>query len=181
MKQFYETVMSQVSVKLPSVVVTVTVAEPVATASTVAVNPVPVIVAILPSLGEIDHVTVLSVAFAGAIVAVKSSVSPTLASVISSLSSVTPVTATLLTVTSQVSVKLPSTVVAVMVADPADTPVTTPFASTLATLEPLELHVTALLVAFEGVTVATSVSVLPTLIVVVSLLRLTPVTETGVT
>ena len=69
----------------------------------------------------------------------------------------------MLTVTAQVAVLLePSDVVAVLaviVAVPLDTAVTRPFASTVATDGLLLLHVTLLLVAFSGVTVAVSCSV----------------------
>ena len=66
----------------------------------------------------------------------------------------------MLTVTAQVAVLLePSDVVAVLaviVAVPLDTAVTKPFASTMATEVLLLLHVTLLLVALSGVTVAVS-------------------------
>ena len=64
------------------------------------------------------------------------------------------------TVTAQVAVLLePSAALAVMVALPLATAVTKPFASTVATEVLLLLHVTLLLVAFSGVTVAVSCSV----------------------
>ncbi len=73
---------------------------------------------------------------------------------------VMPVTVTGATVTVQVASKLPSSVFTVMVAVPADSGVTTPFA-TVATVSLLDDHVTFLLAALAGVTVATKVSVAP--------------------
>ena len=64
------------------------------------------------------------------------------------------------TVTWQVAVLLPSAVVTVMVAVPAFTAVTLPL-STVATEVSEDFHVTALLVAFAGATVAVKVVVLP--------------------
>ena len=64
------------------------------------------------------------------------------------------------TVTSQVAERfVPSAVVAVMVAVPSATAVTTPAPLTVATFVSLLVHVTFLLVAFDGVTVAVSVTV----------------------
>ena len=61
------------------------------------------------------------------------------------------------TVTAQVSVKPPSAVVAVMVAEPAATAVTRPVVLlTVAAAVLLEDHVTFLLVAVAGTTVAVS-------------------------
>lgn len=62
----------------------------------------------------------------------------------------------------------PSSVVAVIVAVPVPTAVTTPFSSTVATLSSLEEYVTFLLVAFSGKMVGTSLSVSPTLSTVAS-------------
>ena len=64
------------------------------------------------------------------------------------------------TVTAVVAVKLPSTVVAVIVAVPATTGVTTPPA-TVATFVSLDVQVTFLLVALAGATVAVMVPVAP--------------------
>ena len=90
---------------------------------------------------------------------------------------VTPVTATV-TVTVQVAVLFPSTVLTVMVAEPPPTAVTLPLASTVAT-EVLELvHVTFLFVASLGVIVAVSVCVDPFVKDMLVLFRLTPVTGT---
>jgi hypothetical protein len=64
------------------------------------------------------------------------------------------------TVKTQVSVLLPSWVVTVMVAVPADMVVTTPL-RTVATASLLLVQVTALFVAFSGDTVAVSVKLSP--------------------
>ena len=61
------------------------------------------------------------------------------------------------TATEQEALKLePSVVVAVMVADPGDLAVTSPLLLTVATEVLLDFHVTVLLVALEGSTVAVS-------------------------
>src|SRR5690554_558209 len=70
------------------------------------------------------------------------------------------VTGAAVTVTVQVAVLLPSTVVTVIVAVPADSGVTTPFA-TVATVSLLVDQVTFLLAALTGVTVAFKVFVAP--------------------
>ena len=82
------------------------------------------------------------------------------------------------TVTEQVAVLFPSAVVTVIVAEPAATAVTVPFA-TVAFVESLDVHVTFLFVALDGVTVAVNVSDPPTASERLLLLRVTPVTETG--
>ena len=70
------------------------------------------------------------------------------------------------TVTVQEALKLvPSLVVAVIVAVPAEIPVTTPLLFTVATAVLLERHVTVLLVALVGSTVAISWVVLPSVMV----------------
>lgn len=79
--------------------------------------------------------------------------------------------------TVQVSVNPPSCVVTVITADPADTPVTTPF-ETVATEELLVDHETVLFVAFDGATVSVSVVVLPISTESVDLSSETPVTGT---
>ena len=61
---------------------------------------------------------------------------------------------TLLTVTSQVAVFPPSSVVAVMVAVPTFTAVTLPCSSTVATFSLSDVQVTFLLVVFGGLIVA---------------------------
>ena len=98
------------------------------------------------------------VAFAGATVAVRVSVSPG-ARVNEVLSSVTPVTEITfaVTVNEQVAFLLPSTVVTVIVAEPAVFAVTTPEVETVATLVLLDDHVTDLFVALDGETVAVRV------------------------
>ena len=61
-----------------------------------------------------------------------------------------------------VPVLLPSNVVAVIVASPSFTPVTTPSSFIVAIDSSLELHFTFLFVAFSGVTVAINVVLFPT-------------------
>ena len=94
------------------------------------------------------------------------------------LLSVTPVTKTcvFVTVTAQDAVLFPSAVVTVIVAIPSFIAVTLPswFTVTIPSLE--EVHVTALLVAFSGATIADNVSVLPSTNDMELLLRITPVT-----
>ena len=81
------------------------------------------------------------------------------------------------TVTAQVAVLLPSVVFTVIVALPADLAVTTPELETVAIEVLFDDQVTDLSVAFDGVTVAVSVCVSPSVIVSVVLSRLTPVTD----
>jgi hypothetical protein len=130
------------------------------------------------------HSTALIVELEGATVAIKVAVFPTVM-LVDVLFRDTPVTDTgppplpplgALTLKVQVAVLPPSTVVTVITALPADTPVTTPLADTEATLEVLLLHVTDLFIAFEGDTVAISVSALPTVRLAELLFRETPVT-----
>ena len=68
---------------------------------------------------------------------------------------------------------------AVMVAVPGATPLTLPLASTVATDVSLLLHVTFLLVASAGVTLAVNGTVFLASTVAVAGLTLTPVTATG--
>ena len=88
------------------------------------------------------------------------------------------------TVTAQVAVlssavsSVPFDAVAVMVAVPSATAVTTPFSSTVATVVSLDDQVTVLSVAPSGATVAVRVSVPPYGMLAVVLLRSTPVTST---
>ena len=84
------------------------------------------------------------------------------------------------TVTAQLAVLPPSFVVAVMVADPALTPVTAPFGDTVAIEALLLLHVTSLFVALAGVMAGVRVSVAPTARVVEVLFSDTPVTAMAV-
>jgi len=85
------------------------------------------------------------------------------------------------TVTLQAAVLPPSAVVTVIVAVPAATAVTTPLVDTAAVAVLLLLHVTFLFAALEGATVAVRVSVLPTVRMADDLLRVTPLTGTGLT
>ena len=87
-------------------------------------------------------------------------------------------TVLLVTVTVQVAVLLPSTVVTVIVAVPSAMAVTTPDAETVATAVLLLDHVTALFVAVLGATTAISVPVLPSSIESVVASSDTPVTDT---
>ena len=82
------------------------------------------------------------------------------------------------TVTLQAAVLLPSTVVAVIVAVPAETAVTTPPAETVALALLQLLHVTFWLVALEGAIVGRRVSVSPTVRLADDLFSETPVTGT---
>ena len=82
------------------------------------------------------------------------------------------------TVTVQEAVCPPSSVITLMTAGPGLTAVTRPDAFTVATAVSLLLHVTFMLVAFVGLTVAVSCSVPPAVRVMVDVLRVTPVTGT---
>jgi hypothetical protein len=82
----------------------------------------------------------------------------------------------LVTVTIQVDDLFPSIVVTVMIAVPTLLAVTLPFASTVAILGLLDVHVTVLLVAFVGSTVAIKLKVLSRRKVMLVLFRLTPLT-----
>jgi hypothetical protein len=86
------------------------------------------------------------------------------------------VTGTFLTVTVAVAFLFPSAVVTVIVAVPEPTPVTTPDAFTVATFVFELLHVTALLVAVVGLTVAVKATVDFTFSVAFVVLRDTDVT-----
>ena len=144
---------------LPSAVVAVIVALPVAIAFT---KPVDDTVAILLLLE--DQTTDLSVALEGETVAVswtvwsKYNVADVLLSEID--------VANRFTVTLHVALRLePSTVFAVMTALPVDFAVTNPVEDTVAILVLLELHVTDGFVVVLGRTVAVSCNVLPVYIV----------------
>ena len=82
-----------------------------------------------------------------------------------------------LTVTTQVAVKPPSTVVTVISASPTVTAVTLPSA-TVATPSSLEVQVTLLSVAFSGSTVAVRLALSPSVRASSAASRLTPVTAT---
>ena len=140
----------------PSVVVTVMVAEPVATPVT---RPLEFTVA-FPVL-EDDHVTDLSVAMVGKTVATNCVVAPT-PTVATVLFKFTLDTATVpVIVSTHVAVLLPSAVLAVIVAEPAARAVTRPEESTVAYEVLEEDHDTVVLVAFAGATVAVSCRVFP--------------------
>ena len=126
------------------------------------------------------HVTFLLSALSGFTVAVNVSVSPSVrvSSVLSRVTSVTP-TALAFTVTLQVAVFPPSSVVTVTTASPAFTAVTLPAPSTVATSVLSELHATFLLSALSGFTVAVSVSASPSVRVSSVTSRVTPVTFTA--
>jgi hypothetical protein len=81
------------------------------------------------------------------------------------------------TVTEQVAVLLPSSVLTAIVAVPSDTAVTRPVADTVATDGLLLLQTTFLLAALEGETVAVNCSVAPTTNESVILFKDMPVTE----
>jgi hypothetical protein len=112
-------------------------------------------------------------------VAVKVSVPPTVR-LVDALFKVTPVTETeaAVMVTVQVAVLLPSAVVTVMTALPADTAVTKPPDDTEAIPVALLLHDTFWLVALAGAMLVNNVSVPPTVRAVDVLFKVTPVTET---
>jgi hypothetical protein len=169
------TVTVHVAVKLPSCVVTVMVAVPAATPVTKP-EVLTVATAVLPEIHDI----VLFVAFDGMTVAVNWLVLATPIETVAGLSD-TPVTATLAaaTVTAQVAVLAPSCVVAVIVAVPAAMAVTKPEVFTIAMAVLPELHVTVLLVAFAGRTVAVNWLVPPATMEAVVGLTLTLVTAIG--
>ena len=152
-----------------------TVASPAFTAVTL---PAPSTVAI-SVLSEL-HVTFRLSALSGFTVAVSVSVSPSVrvSSVLSRVTSVTPTTLAF-TVTLQEAVFPPSSVVTVTTASPAFTAVTLPSPPTVATSVLSELHVTFLLSALSGFTVAVSVSVSPSVRVSSVLSRVTSVTPTA--
>jgi hypothetical protein len=170
----FATLTTQVAVLLPSSVLTVMVALPTDTPVTAPFD------IVATALLLLFHVTFLLVALEGATVAIKVSEAPSIM-VVDVLFKDTPVTATgaALTVTAQVAVLFPSSVVTVIVALPADTPETMPLNDTEATVLLLLLHITFLLVALEGSIVATKVSDPPTVRLVMVLLSVTPVTATG--
>ena len=153
------TVTLQVEFLLPSSVVTVIVAIPVLTA------------VIFPTLSTVTivgfedvHATTLFIAFVGFTVASKISVAPTIreAEVLFKLTEVTlTIGLSIVTVTVQVEVLLPSTVVAVMVTVPAPIAVIFPALSTVAMVLSDDVHVTALFVALLGLIVDVKVSVSP--------------------
>lgn len=154
----------------PSAVVTVIVTVPAATAVT---KPAELTVAIAVLLD--DQLTDLLEALPGAIVAVSCCVAATDNDVLVGLI-VTPVTATVVTVTAQMAVLLPSWVVTVTVAVPAATAVTRPLVFTVAIAVLLDDQLTVLLVALLGAMVAVSCCVPPTETDAVVGIMVTPVT-----
>lgn len=146
------TVIVLVAVKPPSAVRTVITDDPVARPVT---RPAVLTVAtdVLPDV----HVTDLLVALAGATVAVSCRVPSTAIDALVGVT-LTPVTGTLedVTVMVLVAVKPPSAVRTVITDDPAARPVTRPAVLTVATDVLPDVHVTDLLVALAGATVAVS-------------------------
>jgi len=169
------TVTTQVALLLPSWVDTVIVVLPEATAVTTAAAPVAETVATAALL--LDQVRLWLVAFAGTTVVVSETVWPRPIVAVEMLK-LTPVTETT-TVTAQVAVLPPSTVVTVMIAVPAATALTRPELETVATLALLADQVTARFVALTGKMLAVRRSVLPVEIWSVVLSRATLVTATG--
>jgi hypothetical protein len=124
--------------------------------------------------------TFLFVAFDGVTVATNCS-DPPISNDIDDLFKLTPVTVIGFTVTEHVAVFPPSSVVAVIFAEPTPMPVTLPFESTVAT-PVLELDQdTFLFAAFSGRTVAVKEEVSPIFNVIDSLSKLTELTLTGLT
>lgn len=123
-----------------------------------------------------DHVTSLLDALEGLTVAINHVVSPTVMERLEG-ESVTLVTGTDFTVIEHVAVLPPSAVLTVIVAEPTLLAVIVPSEATKATSGLLDVHVTSLFVAFEGLTVAVRLEVSPLLIVREERLRDTPVTE----
>ena len=111
------------------------------------------------SLSLVYHLSDLSVVSLGAIVALRVYDLP-VSRVRAVLLSLTEVAGCSI-VTLQVFLKPPSTVFTVIVTVPSLTGVTTPLCETLAIFSSLVYHLTALLLASEGLTVALRVSVFP--------------------
>ena len=165
----------QVAVFPSSSVVTVIFAVPTPTAVTVPSATV------ATSGLSLVHFTFLFVALSGNTVAVRVCGASPIVKTRVSLSRVTSVTFTGLTVTVQVAVFSPSSVVTVIFASPTPAGVTVP-SFTLATSGLLLVHVTFLFVALSGFTVAVRVcGASPIVNTRVSLSRVTPVTFTGLT
>ena len=126
------------------------------------------------------HVTDLLAASAGSTVAVSFPVSPRF-SVSVSLSSLTPDTFGASTVSLQTAVKPPSAVFTVIFAVPTLSVLMLPLESTVATFLLLLVHVTDLLPASVGFTVAVSLALSPRFRVSVDLSSVTPETLGAVT
>ena len=141
---------------VPSAVVAVMVAVPLLTAVTT-----PSLLTVATPVSLLVHVTLVLLTLDGVTVAVSVAVSPAAAKLRLVLLSEMPV-ALMSTVTVHVAVRfVPSAVVAVMVAVPLPTAVTTPSLLTVATPMSLLVHVTLVLLALDGVTVAVRVAVWP--------------------
>ena len=149
------TVMAHSPVCPPSVVVTVTVALPSATAVTKPLASTNAIEVLLDT-----QVTLLSAASAGSTVSVKSEAAPS-SSAKEAGAIETLATGTGLTVTAHSSVWPPSVVVTVTVALPSATAVTKPSASTVAIEVLLDAQVTLLIEAPAGSTVSDKSEVAP--------------------
>jgi hypothetical protein len=133
------TVIAHVALKLPSDVVTVIVELPAAIPDTT-----PLELTVAADVLLLDHVTVWFVALEGTIVSESCTVPPTAIEAVD-VFSVTPVTGITgfdVTVTAHVWENPPSTVVTVIIALPAYTPVTRPLDVTVATAVLLLDHVT---------------------------------------
>ncbi len=168
------TVTLQVAVFAPSLVLTVIVVVPSAFAVTIPEEDTVATIGLL-----VDHETSLFDAFDGVTVAIKDWDSPSV-NVNVLLFKVTPVTEIVfaLTVTEHVAVFSPSTVFTVIVAVPTDLAVTKPEEETVAIDVLLDDHVTDLLVALDGNTVAVRAKESPSVIEREVLSRLTLVTDT---
>ena len=162
---------------LPSLDVAVMVAVPMATPLTM-----PSLSTVATAVLLLVQVRLLSVALAGATVAVSCSWRPS-ATLEDVADRVTPVTATCAALTVRVMLPetlLPPLALAVMVTVPAATAVTRPSLLTVATAALLLVQLRLLSVASVGATVAVSCSCCPTSRVLVPALTLTAVTGTMV-
>ena len=169
----FTTVTKQLSVWLPSWVVTVIVAVPGAMPHTW-----PLLLTVATEALLLAHDTFLSVALAGSTVATSVSHWPTIRAA-DVLFRPTPVTGTE-TVMVQLALWPPSCAVTVIVAVPADTPVTRPLRplpDTVAMAVLLLVQATPLFVALLGITVATRLSCAFRFRARVFLLRVRPVTD----
>jgi len=166
----------QVAVLWSSWVVTVIVTLPEATAVTSAEAPTPVAGTVATVASLLDQVRFWLGASAGATVAASETVWP-MASVALDGLKLTPVTDP--TVTSQVAVLPPSTVVTVILAAPVAMALTRPEIETVATLGLSLIQVTARFVAFAGEMVAVSWSVSSGASWSIALLRATLLTGIG--
>lgn len=166
------TVTLHVAVLLPSAVLTVIVADPTFFPVTTPPEDTVAIVVLLE-----DHVIDLFVASEGFTLADNDDEPPT-TKLKEDLFKLTLVTGTFFfsTVTEHVAVLLPSTVFTVIVAVPTFLAVTSPSEDTVTTEVLLDDHVTLLLVALDGLTLAVNSDVSPSFSVIEVLDRETPVT-----